>query len=37
VYLYGCKPRHMKLIHRQVRALKRRHVTFLKQAKTYKF
>ena len=37
VYLYGCKPRHMKLIHRQVRALKRRRVTFLTQGKTYRF
>jgi 3',5'-cyclic-nucleotide phosphodiesterase len=37
VYLYGCKPRHMALIHRQVRALKRRRLTFLKQGETYRF
>jgi ribonuclease BN (tRNA processing enzyme) len=37
VYLYGCKPRHMVRIHKQVRALKRRKLSFLKQGSTYRF
>jgi hypothetical protein len=37
VYLYGCKPRHMRTIHKQVRALRRKKLTFLEQGKTYKF
>lgn len=37
VYLYGCKPRHLVTIHKQVRALKRKKVSFLTQGKTYRF
>ena len=37
VYLYGCKPRHMTRIHKQVRALKRRKLSFLGQGETYRF
>ena len=37
VYLYGGKPKHLKTIRKQVRALKRRKLTMLEQGKTYKF
>lgn len=37
VYIYGLKPRHMSLIRRQVRALKRKRLTFLVQGETYRF
>jgi len=37
VYLYGAKPRHLTRIHKQVRALGRRKLTFLVQGKTYRF
>lgn len=37
VYLYGAKPRHLAKIRRQVRALKRKRLTFLTQGRTYKF
>jgi len=37
VYLYGAKPRHLARIHKQVRALGRRKLTFLVQGKTYRF
>ncbi len=37
VYLYGAKPRHLTKIHQQVRALKRKRLTFLTQGRTYKF
>jgi ribonuclease BN (tRNA processing enzyme) len=37
VYLYGFKPRHLAKIRKQVRALKRRRVSFLVQGKTYRF
>jgi hypothetical protein len=37
VYLYGCKPRHLALIRKQVRGLKRRKLSFLTQGKTYSF
>lgn len=35
VYLYGCKPRHLKRIESQVKALKRPGLSFLTQGKTY--
>jgi cAMP phosphodiesterase len=37
VYLYGAKPRHLTKIRKQVRALKRKRLTFLTQGRTYKF
>jgi ribonuclease BN (tRNA processing enzyme) len=37
VYIYGCKPRHLALIRKQVRALKRRRLAFLTQGRTYRF
>jgi ribonuclease BN (tRNA processing enzyme) len=37
VYLYGCKPKHLTTIKRQVRALKRKKLHMLVQGKTYKF
>lgn len=37
VYLYGAKPRHLTRIHKQVGALKRKRLKFLKQGRTYKF
>jgi cAMP phosphodiesterase len=37
VYLYGGKPKHLKAIKQQVKALKRKKLTFLEQGKTYKF
>ena len=37
VYLYGAKPRHLALIRKQVRSLKRKRLTFLTQGRTYKF
>jgi len=37
VYLYGAKPRHLAKIRQQVRALKRKRLTFLTQGRTYKF
>ena len=37
VYLYGAKPRHLTQIRKQVRALKRKRLTFLTQGRTYKF
>jgi cAMP phosphodiesterase len=35
VYLYGCKPKHLQRIRRQVGALKRKRLQFLEQGKTY--
>jgi 3',5'-cyclic-nucleotide phosphodiesterase len=37
VYLYGGKPKHLGIIARQVKALKRKGLHLLKQGKTYKF
>ena len=37
VYLYGAKPRHLTKIRQQVRALKRKRLTFLTQGRTYRF
>jgi len=37
VYLYGGKPKHLKAIKQQVKALKRKKLTFLEQGKTYRF
>jgi cAMP phosphodiesterase len=37
VYLYGCKPKHIQVIQKEVRMLKRRNVRFLKQGQTYTF
>jgi len=37
VYLYGGKPKHLKAIKKQVKALKRKKLTFLEQGKTYRF
>jgi cAMP phosphodiesterase len=37
VYLYGGKPRHLELIKRQVKAIKRRNLELLVQGKTYRF
>jgi cAMP phosphodiesterase len=37
VYLYGAKPKHLKTIRDEVRALKRKNVRLLVQGKTYKF
>src|SRR5215470_15408355 len=37
VYLYGGKPKHLKTIKRQIRALKRRRLQLLVQGRTYKF
>jgi cAMP phosphodiesterase len=37
VYLYGGKPKHLTAIKRQVRALKRKHVSLLVQGRTYAF
>ena len=37
MYLYGAKPRHQTRIRQQVRALKRRRLSFLVQGKTYTF
>ena len=36
VYLYGGKPKHLKTIKQQVRALKRKKLTFLVQGRTYR-
>jgi ribonuclease BN (tRNA processing enzyme) len=37
VYLYGCKPKHLDVIKRQIRALKRKKLALLVQGKTYNF
>jgi ribonuclease BN (tRNA processing enzyme) len=37
VYLYGGKPKHLKAIRKQVKALKRKKLYMLEQGKTYKF
>ncbi len=37
VYLYGCKPKHIAVIKKEVRMLKRRNVRFLTQGQTYTF
>jgi cAMP phosphodiesterase len=37
VYLYGGKPKHLKAIKQQVKALKRKKLSFLEQGKTYRF
>jgi cAMP phosphodiesterase len=37
VYLYGAKPKHLKTIRAEVRALKRKNLHMLVQGKTYKF
>jgi len=37
VYLYGGKPKHLKLIKRQIRELKRKKLHLLVQGKTYRF
>ncbi len=37
VYLYGCKPKHLGKIKKQVRALKRKRLTLFVQGKTYYF
>jgi ribonuclease BN (tRNA processing enzyme) len=37
VYLYGGKPKHLKVIKKQVKALGRKRLSFLVQGKTYKF
>jgi len=37
VYLYGAKPKHLKTIREEVRALKRKNVRLLVQGRTYKF
>ena len=37
VYLYGCKPKHIAVIRKEVQMLKRRNVRFLVQGRTYKF
>ena len=37
VYLYGGKPKHLKLIRRQIRELHRKKLHLLVQGKTYRF
>ena len=37
VYLYGAKPKHLAVIKKQVRALKRGKLHFLVQGRTYSF
>ena len=37
VYLYGCKPKHLKTIKKEIRALKRKNLHLLVQGKTYHF
>ena len=37
IYLYGGKPKHLKTIKQQLRALKRKRLHMLVQGKTYKF
>ena len=37
IYLYGGKPKHLKTIRQQLRALKRKKLHMLVQGKTYKF
>jgi cAMP phosphodiesterase len=37
VYLYGAKPKHLKTIREEVRALRRRNLHMLVQGRTYKF
>ena len=37
VFLYGGKPKHLATIKKEVAALKRKNVSFLKQGKTYRF
>jgi ribonuclease BN (tRNA processing enzyme) len=37
VYLYGCKPKHLKTIKKEISALKRKNLHLLVQGKTYNF
>jgi ribonuclease BN (tRNA processing enzyme) len=37
VYLYGCKPKHIRVIRKEVRMLKRKNLHFLVQGRTYTF
>ena len=37
VYLYGGKPKHLKTIRKEVKALKRKGLRILEQGQTYKF
>ncbi len=37
VYLYGCKPKHIQVIRKEVGRLKRRNVRFMVQGRTYSF
>jgi 3',5'-cyclic-nucleotide phosphodiesterase len=37
VYLYGCKPKHLPTIKREIKALKHRHLYMMVQGRTYKF
>ena len=37
IYLYGGKPKHLKTIKQQLRALKRKKLHMLVQGKTYRF
>jgi hypothetical protein len=37
VYLYGAKPKHLKAIRQQIKALKRPNLHMLVQGKTYQF
>src|SRR6187549_1322898 len=37
VYLYGCKPKHLKTIKKEISALKRKNLYMLVQGKTYHF
>jgi cAMP phosphodiesterase len=37
VYLYGAKPKHLKVVRAQVKALKRKNLHMLVQGKTYQF
>ena len=37
VYLYGGKPKHLKIMRAQVKALKRKKLQMLVQGKTYQF
>ena len=37
VYLYGGKPKHLKTIRKEIKALKRKKLLLLEQGKTYKF
>ena len=37
VYLYGAKPKHLKVVRAQLKALKRKNLHLLVQGKTYQF